>query len=304
MKRPSILQFSLFLLVFGIHRELSAGGWTTPKGTLWLKSAFFYQSTDRRFCSAQDALSLAFHEAGCTTAGDRAPFDPFSGGESRAATIFLDAAYGLTDRFEISLQLPFYSLQFTNSADPDRPASLSVGDVRIGVKYQFLTKPFAASVKTTLKAPTGKFTIDAEVVNVSEGQFDYEFLVEAGKSLWPFRGYVNIGAGYRWRGDNERFEHILGDEFIATAEFGFNVHKNVMLKSAFEWMQGERPKRRVAPDTRFLWRRELLTVSPTLIVSTSSKTRIEGGVRFTLTGQDFPAGPQFGAGVSHDFSLR
>jgi hypothetical protein len=206
--------------------ESFAGAWTLPKKRLGLKSAIFYQAADRRFCTKQDALSFAFREAGCTAAGHRAPFDPFIGGESRALAIFTEAAYGATGWLEVGVQVPFYGLRFTNLANPRRPRSNSFGDIRFVAKYRVLQPPAVASLTLVVKSPTGKFNVDAEAVNVSEGQWDFEVLGEVSRSLWPLRGYVSLGAGYRMRTDNEAFEHTMGDELMALAEAGYELVPN------------------------------------------------------------------------------
>ncbi|KAA0221801.1 hypothetical protein EDS67_28005 [candidate division KSB1 bacterium] len=290
------------LMIFALPVESFAGAWTLPKKRLWLKSAVFYQATDLRFCTEQDALALAFREAGCTAAGHRAPFAPFVGGESEALAIFTEARYGVVDWLEVGVQIPFYRLQFTNLANPRRPRSNNLGDVRFFAKYRALAQPVVASLTLAAKSPTGKFNIDAEAVNVSEGQWDFEVLGEVGKSFWPLRGYAGLGVGYRVRTDNPSFDQTLADEFILQAEAGYEFFSRVTFKSSLDWLRGRRPllKLNGAP---LLERRELLTISPTLIYTFRHGLNLEASARFPIHGQDFPAGTQYMGALSYSISF-
>lgn len=290
------------LVILALPVESFAGAWTLPKRRLWLKSAIFYQASDRRFCTEQDALSLAFRDAGCTAAGHRAPFDPFIGGESRALAIFTEAAYGATGWLDVGVQIPFYSLQFTNLANPRRPRSNSIGDVRFFTKLRLLQQPFVASLTAGAKSPTGKFTVDAEAVNVSEGQWDFDVIGEVSKSLWPLRGYVSLGVGYRMRTDNDAFEHTMGDELMVLAETGYEPIPNVMIKGTLDWLRGQAPRLKVN-NAPLLERRELLTITPGVIYTLREGLNLEASIRFAIRGQDFPDGPQLMGAISYRFSF-
>lgn len=292
----------LFAALFFLTANCFGGAWTVPQGHLWIKASFYHQSTNSRFCSAQDALSLAFQGVGCIRSGHSAPFDPFIGGESSVSAVYLDAVYGLTDWFSLGIQAPFYSLQFTNMANPARPRNNGFGDFRFFGKFRFLEKPIIGSLTFGAKSPTGSFDLDAEVVNVSEGQWDYTILGEFSKSLWPVPGYFSFGLGYNLRTDNPNFEHTFGNEFIANLEAGFNITRRFLLKGSLEWLRGQRPRLHATGD-RLLWRRELLTATPAIIFSAYHNINLEAGVRLPLEGQDFPDGPQYVGAISDVFSI-
>lgn len=300
--KESIFLGLLVSLLFALSGSTFAGAWTLPKKRLWLKSAVFYQTADHRFCTELDALSPAFREAGCTAAGHRAPFDPFIGGESEALAIFTEARYGVIDWLEVGVQVPFYSLQFTNLANPRRPRSNNIGDVRFFTKLRLLQQPFVASLTVGAKSPTGKFTVDAEAVNVSEGQWDFEILGEVSRSLWPLRGYVSLGAGYRVRTENDAFEHTMGDELMAHAEIGYEPVSRLMIKGTLDWLHGQAPRLKLN-NAPLLERRELLTITPGVIYTLREGLNLEAAVRFALSGQDFPDGHQLMVAVSYGFSL-
>lgn len=282
--------------------ESFAGAWTLPKGRLWLKSAIMYHTTDRRFCTEQDALSLAFRAAGCTAAGKSGPFDPFVGGHSQALAVFTEVVYGTTGWLDVGAQIPFYSLKFTNLANPTRPRSNSFGDIRFFARLRVLQQPIVASLKVAVKSPSGKFKEDAEAVNVSEGQWDFEFLSEVSKSFWPWRGYAGVEVGYRIRTDNEKFEYTMADEVTVLAEVGYEPISGVTIKGAGDWLRGQQPRLKVNHAT-LLERRTLLTLTPSVNYTPREGLNLEAGVRFTVSGQDFPDGPQLMGAISYKFSF-
>jgi len=296
--RAIFLSTFVFFLFAG---EALSGAWTLPKGRLWAKSAVFYHSTDSRFCTEQDALGPAFQEVGCTSAGDSGPFDPFLGGEFTALSVFTEVMYGATGWLDVGLQIPFYSLKFTDDASPNRPRSNSIGDIRVYGKLRLLQAPLVASIQIGAKSPTGKHDIDAEVVNVSEGQWDLGVMAEFSRSLWPWPGYAGVGLGYRIRADNEEFPLTMADEFMATAEAGYSITPQVMIKGVFDWLRGGRPELKLT-GIEVLERRELRTLTPSLIYMPEEHTQLEAGIRVPLGGQDFPDGPQLSASVSYSLS--
>jgi len=294
--------FYLIIVFLFLPLILKAGGWTQPKSKLWIKSAVFHQSTNERFCNGQDATSLAFQQIGCNEAGHRSAFDPFIGGELTATAIYTELAYGITDYFEAGLQLPFYRIGFTNLSDPDRSPTTNFGDLRFRLKLRTSEQPIVSALSVTLKSPTGEFTNDAEIVNVSEGQWDIEFLGEISKSFWPVDGYAGIGIGYRIREDNVNFEQSVENEFILRAEAGYYLLEKLLIKSDLDWLRGSRPTL-FAFDQPLLWRRELLSIAPMVLFELYKDFQIETGVRYSIAGEDYPSGYQVIFGFSYNYSI-
>lgn len=295
---------ALFLIlstILPLTQPAVAGGWTLSKGKLWIKSTLIYQSTNARFCTQKDAESLAFQQVGCTETGHSAPFDPFIGGKLDALGVFTEAIFGLTDRLNAGIKLPFYSIRFTNLADPNRPKNNSIGDLWIFGKYRVISTPLVSSIQFGVKSPTGGFNPDAEIINVSEGQWDYEFLSETSKSFWPVPVYVSLGIGYRVRSDNPDFEHTLGNEFNLIVEAGYQLSKNLGVKGFFDWLRGNHPTL-FATGNRELWRRELITFTPSILLQTTG-IWIETGLRLPITGEDFPDSRDWMIGLSYETGL-
>ena len=167
------------------------------------------------------------------------------------------------------------------------------------MKLQTSEQPFVSAISITLKSPTGEFTNDAEIVNVSEGQWDIEFLGEISKSFWPVDGYAGIGIGYRIREDNVNFEQSVEKEFIFRAEVGYRLFRQVLVKSDFDWLRGGRPTL-FASDEPLLWKRELLSIAPAIIFEPLKNFQIETGLRYSIAGEDYPSGYQLILGISYN----
>jgi hypothetical protein len=200
------------------------------------------------------------------------------------------------------VQIPFYSLEFTNLANPDRPRNNSFGDIRFLAKYRLLQESIIWSVTLGAKSPTGKFDIDAEAVNVSEGQWDFDLFTEISKSFWPVSGYASLGIGYRIRTDNNKFEYTIPNELLLSGEIGYELIPRLMFKGTIGWLYSKRPRIKVT-NTPLLVQRELLAITPGMIYRLSEQLNLEAAVRFPVLGQDFPNGQQFMVSASYQFSL-
>ena len=293
MKR--VMRWLALLLAVPLTGIATAGPWTLPAGRLYLKTAVAYHNTDRRFCTVQDARSPAFCAAGCAHAGDRAPFDPFTAGRSEA--------WGIRDGLEIAVQIPLYRLRFTNRADPDRPATTAAGDIRFGSGLRLSNGPVVSAFRILVKAPTGRFTRDAEVINVSEGQWDLDLKLSAGGSGGGGQLWWSGMAGYRFRGDNSDLEIELGDEWLARLEGGVHLTGTIAAKTSLDWARSDRPVLR-ASGRSLPWRRERWAATPSVLVAVHERFTLEGAVEVPVSGRDGPAGAVFLAGGAVHFDFR
>ncbi|MGH7598408.1 MAG: hypothetical protein ACREOI_18785, partial [bacterium] len=76
----------------------------------------------------------------------------------------------------------------------------------------------------------------------------------------------------------------------------------VTIKGAVDWLRGEHPRLK-ANNVPLLERRELLTITPSVIYAPREGFGIEASVRFALSGQDFPDGTQFMGALFYNFSV-
>ena len=261
--------------------------WPLGEGQFWGKLSWFHHETTEQFRSN----------------GDKLPFIN-SSAESLSDALFLDAAVGLTSRLDVWLQVPYFDLHFNDAADQRH--SSGVGDVRLSARYniaQLKGGGFPVSVRVTTKFPVVDFPIDAEIIPVGEGQFDYEFWLESGLSLYPLPAYTVLWLGYRYRTLNEETTRRPGNEFTFLAEIGGTsllggAGGKLVLDGVFG-QPGEIQKIQLGPDDR----RQILYVAPTMLYSFADSTLLEVAVRIPLLGNNYPAGALLSVGLFHSGSL-
>ena len=230
MHKHRLLFSAIFLILTLSIESLFAGAWTLRKGHLWVKTAFLIQRTRERY--ANPTLFCGN--------GERAPY--FFNGKVKSNALYLDVWYGLTDRFELQLQLPYFDIAFEDDVNPDRPSSQGLGDVRFGLRYRVPFRPIVTTFRIGVKAPTGFFNKDSEVVPIGDGQWDMDISADFGRSLWPLPAYLNLALGYRFRFEPDLQTTNLdpGDEFWFRAEAGVQIRKNVEIKTAVEGFWGQK----------------------------------------------------------------
>ncbi|MFQ5823725.1 MAG: hypothetical protein ACE5JB_06695 [bacterium] len=294
-----ILSVILFYCFFSLlNPTVYAGAWTLKRGQLWIKSSVFYQKTDKRYYSRNQPCPLI----DCRK-GQQVPF-PFNG-ESRVTAVYWDINYGLTDQIELDLQIPFFDISFKDDPNPLRPKTSSVGDIRFGARYRFISKPIVSTIGVAAKAPTGLFNKDAEFVPIGDGQWDFEIQGQFGRSLWPLPGYVNVDIGYRFRfePDIETSDLDPGNEFYFRGEAGYNIRRNILIKAALDGFWGERFTNR-GTHLKFIdSERNILYFEPGIYWMFLAPWAAEASVKFSLSGKNYPSGQIFGFGLSYMFSL-
>ncbi len=291
------------LLLFGCPPETYAGAWTLKRGQLSVKSTLLYQNTSERYYSANTPCPLG---ESCTRSGQRVSF-PFDG-ESRLTALFFDVNYGILDRLQLGLQIPYFDIQFTDIPDPTRPGTSEIGDTRFGAKYLVFKAPFVTAVEVQAKAPTGFFNRDAEIVPVGDGQWDLDVSLQFGKSLWPIRGYVNLEAGHRTRfaPDLDKANVQPGDELFWSAEAGYTfLPEKFGAKGALSGLSGGKFKALQADGGFEIAdsEREAVNLEVGLWWRWQRALSVEASVTKSLSGKNFPAGEVFGIGVAYLFSF-
>ena len=258
-----------------------------------MKAGFQYLSTDDRFAAVP---GFDQESGGRFASGDRTPF--FFGGKNRTATWTLDAWLGLIRGWEAHGQIPVYRSTFTDTANPNRPASSGFGDLRLSLKRRVTQGPIATAVEVGVKAPTGKSQGfgDSEVVPLGEGQWDAEVIGHLGHSFWPVPAYAEASAGYRVRGKNDANGFDPGDEWLGTAAVGGHLGLSRFdVRLGWDWLYGRTTE---AAGVTLDQRREFMSLGPTVGYRVSPGVRLESGVRIALRGQDYPAGVTWSFGVT------
>jgi hypothetical protein len=282
--RGSILAALTGLLLLGAP---ASAQWPVGTGNFWGKLSFFHHQTTEQFRAD----------------GSKKPFIN-SNAESISQAIFLDLNVGLTDRLDLWLQAPYYDLEF-NDDSGDRK-STGIGDIRLSARFNLLqlrggSLPITA--RFTTKFPVNDFPIDAEIIPVGEGQFDFEAWLEGGISLWPLPAYSVLWVGYRWRLENTETTRKPGDEVVFLAELGgTELLGGLGGKLVLDGIFG-RPGKIQGIQLGSVDEREILYLAPTLFYNFTSQTILEVGVRIPLRGKNYPAGGPFQIGVFHQGSF-
>ena len=137
-------------------------------------------------------------------------------------------------------QLPVHRLAFNDIAAERK--SFGLGDprfhLRIGPSLFGWSSSIPVAIRGGVKLAAGDFPIDSEIVPLTEGQTDWELIVELGHSFYPAPVYAVAWAGYRWREKNGEIERKPGNEFFAYLAMGTEYDKWTW-KLALESQLGE-----------------------------------------------------------------
>ncbi|HJP31674.1 MAG TPA: transporter [Candidatus Latescibacteria bacterium] len=296
MKQQRITTFCLFVLL--TPTLALAGAWTTPRGTLWAKASWFQQSTDEWYTDADQPILLPDNTLGSRAAGSRQPYR-FNGSYESTA-VFLEGYYGITDAIDVGLQVPWFDQSFDDDTRIDSPAESGFSDTRVFARWRLFDKPFLLTLKGGVKIPTGEFKNEDGLIPVGEGQWDYDIVVQAGRSLWPLPAYANVDVGYRVRTENTEILREPGDEWLVNAEVGYNPLPRLQLALKLDGLYGKAGR-------SFGLRTESLTKRITYLAPTASwrlggDTIIEAALRISTGGRNFPAGNQIIFGLSTSVS--
>lgn len=244
--------------------------WIEKTGSGWIHAAVYRHET-----------STVFDENGSRE-------EIFNNGDAETTSLFVTAAGGLYRGVDTWIQLPLHHLIFEDNLD--RRRRTGVGDPRIFVRVGpelFGLPPVSVAVRAGVKLVGGDFPVDAEIIPLGEGQRDWEAMLEAGYSFYPFPAYMMGWIGYRWRETNDETSWKPGDESFAYLAAGGTLLR-AQWKVALEGWRGESPVIQgfSIPSAR----REMLQVFPT-VGWPIGPGALELGVRVPLAGRNLPTGP-------------
>ena len=269
------------LILLGAAADAGAGAWSLQRGQFWSKLTYFQQHTEEWYVGKgrRDAP------------GTRAPYDFDGQYESRA--VFFESLYGVTDRLDIGLQVPYFDQSFANAALTQTDIGLS--DIRALAKFRLLAKPLVLAFKTGVKMPTGEFKNEDGLIPVGEGQWDFDFVGQVGRSFWPLPLYGNIDLGYRVRTRNEQIDRDPGDEWFLNAEMGYQLVRQLMLVGKCEVLRSNPAVVFGGIEAEI---KRITYLTPALLYTIGQRTTIEAAIRFSLNGRNFPAGRQLVLGLA------
>lgn len=287
-----IFIYSIGLLVF--PALVWAGAWTLPKGHLWGKISYYQQDTGAWYIAAPQGLGK--HQV---AAGTRQLYRFNGKYESKA--VFFELFYGITDRLDVGVQVPYFNQVFTDDTQLKPPSDAGISDMRVFGKWCLISRPVLLTLKGGVKMPTGEFRNEDGIIPVGEGQWDFDLLVQLGRSLWPLPLYGNLEGGYRFRLENAAIDRDPGDEWLFTAEAGYTFRRTLLLVAKLEILRGV-----AGTDFGFRNRSQIKRISyfsPMASYRFDSNIMATLGMRFPLYGRNFPAGKQLVCSLSYKVDL-
>ena len=200
------------------------------------------------------------------------------------------------------VQVPFHRLQFDDVVR--ERTSTGIGDprifLRVGPSALGVDPGFPLAVRGGVKFPVDDFPVDAEIIPLTEGQRDWELLVELGHSFYPAPIYVMGWVGYRWRETNATIARKPGDERLVYAAAGGGFGR-LTWKLAVDGLFGEPPERTRFGITLENDTRRLVQLLPTIGWPVGPGT-VELGGRLPVSGRNLPAGPALTLGYFVDWN--
>jgi hypothetical protein len=279
-----LYRLAVLVTLWSLAGTPSAAQWTEAPGTGWLQVETLYHGTDTRF-------------------DENGTLEPLFNEDSRSLTtsVSFKGALGVVRGVDVWAEVPFHRLQFDDAVR--ERTSTGIGDprvfIRLGSSLAELDDalPVAVAVRGGVKFSAGDFPVDAEIIPLTEGQRDWEVLVEIGRSLHPWPVYVQGWAGYRWRETNDAIQRKPGNERFVYAAAGGSIDRFTW-QIGVDGLFGTPPERQlssglVLPLPNDV--RELVQVLPTVGYAVGPGA-VEFGARIPVHGQNLPAGPSFTLG--------
>lgn len=272
---PFAKSFLIAALCALLPQIAHAGAWTLEKGHFWGKITGLMQSTTERYDGSGNAAAVP------------------QGATYQTRQVFLDVFYGVSDRVDIGVQVPYCNNKFADVASEALRGGLSgvtlhatgLGDVRGFAKINLAREAIVATLKLGVKAPTGKFLdhVKEEAVSTGQGQWDIDIIAQLGRSFYPAPAYANIDLGYRLRQKNNTNNYDPPEEFIYNAEFGITPVDKFLLALKLEGIHSSGPR--------------ITYLAPTLFVTLVPNVSLEASLRMPFGGRDFYAGRLYGVGL-------
>lgn len=263
-------------LLLGLLATPAGGQWTEDPGEGWTQVSVFHQDTREEYGEN----------------GDVRPF--FADGHAITTSLFVTSAVGLVEGLDGWVELSAHRLEFDDAAGSREQTGL--GDVRFFLRAgpELLGLPdVPVAIRGGVKLPGSDFPVDAEVIPLTEGQRDWELVLEGGHSFYPLPVYAQAWVGYRWREENEEIRRDPGDERFVRVAVGGEAGR-LSWEAAFEGLWGLTPTVEDIPIQTE--ERKLLEFVPTLGWAVGPAT-LEVGGKFDFDGRNFPEGPTFSAGA-------
>lgn len=242
------------------------------------------------------AQVAVFHHDTRETFGPEGRLRPFLT-DARAVTtsVYLTGAVGIIPGLDAMIQLPVHRLSFEDAAVAREETGFGDPRLYLRISPQLLGgEGIPLALRGGVKLPGSEFHVDAEILPLTEGQRDWELMLESGHSFATLPLYVRGWLGYRWREENRDIRRLPGDERFGYLAVGGPLRR-LNWELAAEGLSGLTPTQQGLAIRNS--RRELVQIYPS-ISTALGPGRVELGGRFPLDGRNYPGGPAVSAGYS------
>ncbi len=281
----------------------AAGAWTLGKGNVWSKITYLSQSTNEHYDNDGNVGEIP--------------------ARYKSQQVYLDVYYGLNDRIDVGIQLPYISNEFVD-VSPDHPfygapdkKDSGLGDIRGFAKINLVNSAdLVGTLKLGLKAPMGEYREVPEALSITGGQWDFDVVAQLGRSFYPAPVYANVDLGYRLRGEYKDSNpddaggvdrtYTPGGEFVFNAEAGYNPMDKFLLALKYERIAGaeyDTINNPPAGSQEETLNQSVSYLAPTVLVNLHPSLSVEASARTAVSGSRYFAGQIYTVGVSYSGSL-
>jgi hypothetical protein len=189
---------------------LAQSPWTLNRSGFFFQNTLIYSQSDQFYDETGNEVTF----------GDSAEFRDFTN------SLYLE--YGIRDWMGLVLSLPIKALQKDFGGSEPTLNTTGFGDFTLGLRFRTLQYPLVVSLQGEAAIPTGYNTslVDPPL---GDGVFNFAGRILAGRSLYPLRGYVQAGLGYRLRGKNASIDTAFSNQLLYNAEAGYWFFNKLLL---------------------------------------------------------------------------
>jgi hypothetical protein len=248
---------------------LAQSPWTLNRSGFFFQNTLLYTSTSE------------FYDGGGfdTTFADGSEFRDFTN------NLYLE--YGIRDWMGLVLSLPIKSLQKDFGGSQPTLTNTGFGDLTTALRFRTLQWPLVLSLQAEATIPTGYNTTVADPA-LGDGVWNFTGRVLGGRSLYPLRGYVQGGTGYRIRSRNSSTNTEFANQILYNLEAGYWFFDKFLLIG--RW-QGNKA---VGDATK----KDLFGGNLTLQYRLSQFVNLTGGVFQSFGGHNNTSGTTFLLGIA------
>lgn len=242
------------------------------------------------------AQVAVFHHDTRETFGPQGSLRAFlTDGRAVTSSVYMTGAVGIFPGLDAMVQLPVHRLSFEDAVG--KREKTGFGDPRLYVRLSpelFGVDGIPLALRGGIKLPGSDFPVDAEILPLTEGQRDWELMLESGHSFAAIPLYVRGWVGYRWREENREIRRLPGDERFGYVAVGGPLRR-LGWELAVEGLSGLTPTQQGLAIRNS--RRELVQVYPSLSTGLGPG-EVQLGGRFPVDGRNYPGGPAVSLGYS------